>query len=211
MLEPEWDACSELGELSDFLRGKATPRKLRLFACACVRRFRHLLSRRSLRAVEVAERFADGLEPLEALRYVAAAAGELVPPHPRLPQDFAAMAAWQLARPVGLTSPTTFLSCAMRAANSPEANALILGSARRVFGVPSRPVAIAPGWRRWGNGQVISIAERIYQAQDFSGMPVLAEMLEKAGCQDEVILTHCRSCPDHVRGCFVVDAILGKS
>ncbi|HEY7153409.1 MAG TPA: hypothetical protein VH575_05575 [Gemmataceae bacterium] len=42
-------------------------------------------------------------------------------------------------------------------------------------------------------------------------LPVLADALEEAGCQDQDILGHCRSRGDHVRGCGVVDLVLGKS
>jgi hypothetical protein len=41
-------------------------------------------------------------------------------------------------------------------------------------------------------------------------LAVLADALEDAGCTDAEILSHCRSPGPHVRGCWVVDEILGK-
>jgi hypothetical protein len=39
-------------------------------------------------------------------------------------------------------------------------------------------------------------------------MPVLAEALEDAGCDDEQLLGHCRDHEPHVRGCWAVDLVL---
>ena len=41
-------------------------------------------------------------------------------------------------------------------------------------------------------------------------MPVLADALGDAGCADEVILEHCRGPLPHVRGCWVIDLLIGK-
>ena len=80
-----------------------------------------------------------------------------------------------------------------------------------IFGNPFRPVAVDPGWLIWHGGLLVSIAQRMYDGRDFSDMPVLADGLEEAGCQDQDILGHCRSGGEHVRGCWVIDAILGRS
>ena len=54
------------------------------------------------------------------------------------------------------------------------------------------------------------MSRRMYDARDFSDMPVLADALEEAGCNDADILGHCRSGGEHVRGCWVIDLLLGK-
>ena len=41
-------------------------------------------------------------------------------------------------------------------------------------------------------------------------MPILADALEDAGCTNQDILNHCRGGGEHVRGCWVVDLLLGK-
>jgi hypothetical protein len=41
-------------------------------------------------------------------------------------------------------------------------------------------------------------------------MPILADALEDAGCDNADILQHCRGAGEHVRGCWVVDLVLGK-
>jgi hypothetical protein len=70
---------------------------------------------------------------------------------------------------------------------------------------------IEPPWLTWHDGLLVSMARRMYDARDFSDMPVLADALEEAGCADRGVLGHCRSGGEHVRGCWVVDALLGKS
>jgi hypothetical protein len=54
------------------------------------------------------------------------------------------------------------------------------------------------------------LAEAIYEEQAFERMPILADALEEAGYRDPTILGHCRGSGPHVRGCWVVDLILGK-
>jgi hypothetical protein len=77
---------------------------------------------------------------------------------------------------------------------------------REIFGNPFRPPAIDPG--RLGR-DAPAIARSIYDDRAFDRLPNLADALDEAGCVDAEILGHCRSEGDHVRGCWVVDAVLG--
>jgi hypothetical protein len=68
MNETEWLCSTDPTPMLEFLWGKASDRKLRLFACACCRRVWHLISNeRSRTVVEVAERYADALASPDAL------------------------------------------------------------------------------------------------------------------------------------------------
>jgi hypothetical protein len=80
---------------------------------------------------------------------------------------------------------------------------------------PSHPMS--PQWLAWNDGCVRKIAQAVYEDRilpdgtlDNSLLAVLADALEEAGCIDTQILGHLRGPGPHIRGCFVVDAILGK-
>ena len=77
-----------------------------------------------------------------------------------------------------------------------------------IFGNPFRPVAFDPAWR---TATAVGLAERMYESRDFSAMPILADALEDAGCDHPDVLVHCRGDGPHVRGCWVVDLVLGKA
>ncbi|HEY1190427.1 MAG TPA: hypothetical protein VGE74_22525 [Gemmata sp.] len=63
----------------------------------------------------------------------------------------------------------------------------------------------------WFTSTVCDIAAHIYEAREFGAMPILADALQDAGCDAEPVLAHCRMNRPHARGCWVLDAILGKS
>jgi hypothetical protein len=69
MTEAEWNACTDHIIMLDYLRARASDRKLRLFAVACCRRvWDHLRDPRSKEAVEWLERYYDGLGGRGALK-----------------------------------------------------------------------------------------------------------------------------------------------
>jgi hypothetical protein len=79
---------------------------------------------------------------------------------------------------------------------------------RDIFGNPIYPIALDPAWR---TAPVVALARKMYAARDFGAMPDLADALLDAGCENELILNHCRYADRiHVRGCWVVDLLLGK-
>jgi len=85
---------------------------------------------------------------------------------------------------------------------------------KEVFGNPFRPIALKPAWR---TPTVTALATGTYNERvlpagtlDPDRLAVLADALEDAGCDNEDILSHLRGPGPHVRGCWVVDLLLGK-
>jgi hypothetical protein len=78
---------------------------------------------------------------------------------------------------------------------------------RDIFGNPFRSVTAEPSWL---TSTVVSLAEGIYADRAVDRLPILADALQDAGCADPDVLAHCRGPGPHVRGCWVVDLLLGK-
>lgn len=78
---------------------------------------------------------------------------------------------------------------------------------RDIFGNPFRPVMVSPVWQM---ANVLALAQAIYEDRAFDRMPILADALEDAGCTNQEVLGHCRGPGPHVRGCWVLDLLLGK-
>jgi hypothetical protein len=185
------------------LEGKGSDRKFRLFACACCRRiWEQLTDERSRNAVEVAERFADRLaspEELTGARYAAEEVGDGVAwagYHTTGDHE------WGCAMEVGFDVSEESKSL------SPEVLCDVL---RDIFGNPFRPVEVERGWLSGCDAAVEKVAQAIYDERRFSDLPVLADALEEAGCDNPNILGHCRGPGEHYRGCWVVDLLLGRS
>jgi hypothetical protein len=82
--------------------------------------------------------------------------------------------------------------------------------AHDIFGNPFRPTVLDPAWLALNDGAVRKVAQVIYDERRFADLPILADALEDAGCIDAAILAHCRGPGEHVRGCWVVDLLLGR-
>ncbi|MBN9521356.1 hypothetical protein J0H58_23015 [bacterium] len=78
---------------------------------------------------------------------------------------------------------------------------------RDIFDGLYLPNPFDPSWR---TEAAVALARGMYESRDFAPMPVLADALDDAGCADADILAHCRGPGPHVRGCWVVDLVLGK-
>ncbi|MCI0703357.1 MAG: hypothetical protein L0241_19940 [Planctomycetia bacterium] len=77
-----------------------------------------------------------------------------------------------------------------------------------VVGNPFRTVSFSASWR---TDTAMSLARQMYESREFSAMPILADALQDAGCDNEDLLAHCRDTKlVHLRGCWVLDCVLGK-
>jgi hypothetical protein len=71
------------------------------------------------------------------------------------------------------------------------------GFVREIFGNPFRPVTFSP---KWQTGTALSLARWIYESRNFSPVPILADALQDAGCENEEILNHSRRTGLHIWG-----------
>jgi hypothetical protein len=79
---------------------------------------------------------------------------------------------------------------------------------RDIIGEAVCPISFDPRWR---TSDVMGIARAIYDEKAFARMPILADTLMDAGCEDEQFISHCRGRGPHVRGCWIVDLVLDKN
>ena len=84
----------------------------------------------------------------------------------------------------------------------------VLARIHDIFGNPFHPITFLAEWR---TSTVTTLAQTMYDSRDFSAMPILADALMDAGCDNDEILQHCRGPGPHVRGCWVGDECLSKS
>jgi hypothetical protein len=175
---------------------------MRLYGCACVRTvWTHLKDPRSREAVAVVERYVDGLATKAELDLARQAAGDAT----RGRRTYAAYSAAGLAA----SSPHGISFCAHRL----QRCALL----RCLFN-PLHPAAVDPAWLSWNGGTVRHLAHAAYEERhlpsgelDAARLAVLADALEEAGCIDADLLSHLRGPGPHVRGCWALDLILGKT
>ena len=95
------------------------------------------------------------------------------------------------------------------ASSTPDAVRLLhIAMCNDIFGNPFRPVSVEPSWL---TSTVVVLAEGIYQERAFDRLPILADALMDAGCDHADVLEHCRGEGPHVRGCWVVDLLTGRT
>ncbi len=228
MTEAEWLFCTDPKSTSlQLLSEQAGDRKLRLFACACCRRVWPALSdERCRRAVEVREEYEDGMASafeLAAAQDAARAAWQELR-HPLLDTMHAeslpeAAPAWAASAVLHAANgnyypvPHYAARAAACRSNAPwkeavaaEIQSLVL-ILRDIVGDPSRPTVIDPVWL---TPTVAALAGAIYADRAFDRLPILSDALEEAGCDDSDVLAHCRGDGPHVRGCWLIDRLLGK-
>jgi hypothetical protein len=197
MTEADWLTGTDPEPLLEYLRGRASERKLRLFAVGCCRRVWSAVSPMGQDTVHVAERCADGQAALRELldAYDDSDAGWVEDAH----QWAGRVANWATA----LGGQAALGGRAERRAG--QADLL-----REIMGNPFQPAALDPAWLAFSDGLIPKLARAVYEERAFDRLPVVGDALEDAGCADQDVLGHCRSACEHVRGCWVLDLLLGK-
>lgn len=227
MTETEWLTSTNAQEMLFELTGRAGERDLRLFAIACCHRIMHQLPSPVddyLEPLQLCEQYAREAQhdPQRIELYLAAVAASAA---------FAAAATESFGEDSeGYASHAVYAASALTGSGYADTAATIWSAAadasladeatrslderkvqsdllRDVFGNPFRSVTIAPQWR---TASAVALAESMYQSRDFAAMPILADALQDAGCDNEDILSHCRGPGPHVRGCWVVDLVTGR-
>jgi hypothetical protein len=211
MTEAEWLACTEPIRMLAIVRRTASSRKARLFSCGLCRSLSYyLVDKRSRQVIETAEKYADGLIGRVELQTAVNAA--------RCAQGGRAS---KIVPDVGYSNPAFGMDYILRMIVNAQDNIVsrlwsqkVLHQApyllRCVFANPHRSIVAQPAWLAWNDGTVRRIAQAIYDEHAFDGMPILADALEDAGCDNADILRHCREPGVHVRGCWVIDLLLAK-
>jgi hypothetical protein len=218
--EAEWLACTDPEKMLESLLGKASDRKLRLFAVACCwLSWGFIADDRNRRAVELAECLADGAAAGRDLRRVRAStrdgtawctimgsASEAALHAARSGAGDAARSAARDKAWAGREARDSAWRLTRAAARLTQAGVL-----RCIFGNPFRPSPPPPPTVLvWGDATVPKLAQGIYDERAFDRLPILADALEEAGCTNADILGHLRGPGPHYRGCWAVDLLLGK-
>jgi hypothetical protein len=210
-----WLSESHPLDLLDFVDNRIQGRKWRLFMCACARRcLKQMPSEACRNAVAVGEAYADREASDDAMISAATAAFDtLKPPTSPCKTHSAGCAAIEVASVGGdylFDCTTRLIDYAAHARGNEAAEyAIQVDLVRDIFGNPFRPPSFSLSWR---TDTAVSLARQMYDSREFSAMPILADALQDAGCDNNDILAHCRDATQlHVRGCWVVDLVLGKT
>ncbi len=212
LTERTWETCNDPAAMLEYLRGKASERKLRLFAVACCR---PLLKPKQWEhdALDIAEQIADGKPAGYSRKLWKVTLEEWDWWQTWLMEDDSPLN-WALhfaldanLQKTGLDADFTEWVAGLGPGSKKRADlARQAHLLRCIFGNPFRPVAFADSWRPRA---VTTLARSIYEERRFEDLPVLADALEECGCDNQEVLGHCRAGGEHVRGCWVVDLVLG--
>jgi hypothetical protein len=202
----EWLACDDSMRMLRAVRGRVSHRKATLFACACCERLsawltpecRELVARIERQADDPTQPDVDGEECELAFESAQSSA----PGPVRGAFDALMEALFEVWNNDQGIEPADADEPAWRAERAAQA-----GLVREILGDLSRPVAFDQGWLI---PDVAALAGAIYDGRDFGRMHELAEALERAGCSSDDVLAHCRGPGPHVRGCWLLDRLLGK-
>jgi hypothetical protein len=222
MTEAEWlSATADVFEMRKTPSVQSNRRRFRLFNVACCRELdRWLTHPRVGRVLAAVERYADGKIGDQALGKWSQEAEQMRDTCDTRKEQTGWLPEWIAYHAVAYVSTSNkyfgWSVVADQILRHPEVfgKKFITELRRRfpvllrdIFGNPFRPVTFSPDWR---TDTTLSLARQMYESREFGALPILADALQDAGCDSAEILDHCRGSGPHVRGCWVVDLVLGK-
>jgi hypothetical protein len=236
-----WEVCRNPQFMLDHLRRSFSERKLLLVSCerklllvgcaVCRLVWHTFTDERSRTAIEVVERYVDGLarhvDMVKANQAAVEALRELLSPaDPSLNvASHAGRCSMLAARDLTNTPegdnrlPALWEKVVQGTASAQSTEQVHYRQNRRltanvlrdVFGNPFRtPTPLPHPVLTWNDHTVPRIAEGIYAERAFRRMPILHDALLDAGCTDEALLSHCRNPEGHVLGCWAIDLLTGR-
>src|SRR5262249_29244111 len=153
------------------------------------------------RAVDSAERFADGLAKRGEIKswwkalaprstgYAAMAVNFLLIACLEKNKTLKRFNGWGAVAAAEMSTPASWFAFWSRWRVRAEEQAMQGTLVRDILGSPFRPVALDPAWR---TPAIVHLARSLYEERRFEDTPVLADALEEAGCQEAAVLGHCR-------------------
>lgn len=218
MTEQEWLAATNPHPMLWFIRRTVSERKFRLFAVACCRRAWELMPSDDCReAIITAELTADGECDASVMYRLSVNINSSIGSHALRGEvgEYAAIAAERVSsldRFYMAAEAAAVAIAVQRSSENYEPHRTVEEShqaslVRCMFGNPFRYVTVGPSWL---TTDVRLLATGIYEDKAFDRLPILADALQDAGCENEEVLNHCRSNGPHVRGCWVVDLLTGR-
>ena len=221
MTEEEWFAWRDprevvqrlLADIRAPIAAAFTHRKMVLFGAACCRRVEdRWKDERVCTAVEAAERHCDARtnedrQLIKPVRLLIREDREWASSEPgRLAKAVCGRSGWSVALECSWEASFLFGGATLWTEHERGTQMSLL---RDIIGNPFRSTRGSPKWR---TETAVLLAAQMYESRDFSAMPILADALQDAGCDSDDIFSHCRDANQvHVRGCWVVDLVLGKS
>jgi hypothetical protein len=226
MTEAEWLEATDSQSAIMFLDGKVSIRKLRLFGVECCWLSDRLRNDAATRhRLAVIEEYAEGRATGTALREIEDGAWDVATGYTELGIGSPEVGTVEWSERWDNGRAFEAVAILATSPNSQRSLASIIASVvtriedfaifeyelrpilHDIIGNPFRPVAFAPAWR---TDTAVVLAQQMYESRDFGAMPILADALQDAGCDSADVLDHCRGEGPHVRGCWVVDLVLGK-
>jgi hypothetical protein len=173
-------------------------RRFRLFSVAACRRVWFWLEAndQNVRALDEHEKLADAPSHLHEIRFPIVFSA--------WPDDIKVALDWP-----GWSFALAVVEATKRDVGEKE-EAVQASLLRDIFCPFRSPPTIASSWLTWSGACVCTLAKSIYDDRTFERVPILADGLEDAGCTDASLIGHLRGPGPHVKGCWALDAVLGK-